>query len=203
MRTPTINGRRREIGLGSAAKVSARPGAQAARRAARAIAQSHDPVAGVGRQGSRRQAEDFRGSGRCGDREDRAGWKTSLEGRCSTLDQWRRDANVTCKPIARKFLDEITIADVKGVIQPYWDREQLDSARSLQKRIEAIFDYATAHGWRSGDNPASWNISSICGRARRPRTSITPPCPRATRRRSASACASLTRPAPGCLSSSC
>ena len=65
---------------------------------------------------------------------------------------------VTCKPIARKFLDEITIADVKSVLQPYWNRGQLDSASSLRKRIEAILDYATAHGWRSGDNPASWNI---------------------------------------------
>ena len=90
--------------------------------------------------------------------KNRSGWKVSLEGRCSTLDQWRRDLAVTCKPIARKFVDEITIVDVKAVIQPYWEREQLDSARSLQKRIEAIFDYATAHGWRSGDNPASWNI---------------------------------------------
>ena len=24
-------------------------------------------------------------------------------------------------------------------------------------RIETVFDYAKAHGWRSADNPASWS----------------------------------------------
>ena len=159
VRTPTINGKRREIGLGSAAKVSlalARKGRDALLEQLR---NGVDPVAE--RQAAKEAAAKRKTFAEAADaviEKNRAGWKTSLEGRCSTLDQWRRDADVTCKPIARKFLDEITIADVKGVIQPYWDREQLDSARSLQKRIEAIFDYATAHGWRSGDNPASWNI---------------------------------------------
>lgn len=159
VRTPMINGRRREIGLGSAVKISlalARKGRDALLEQLR---NGVDPVAE--RQEAKEAAakrKTFAEAANAVIEKNRAGWKTSLEGRCSTLSQWRRDTEITCRPIARKFLDEITIADVKGVIQPYWDREQLDSARSLQKRIEAIFDYATAHGWRAGDNPASWNI---------------------------------------------
>ena len=159
VRTPMINGKRREIGLGSAAKVSLALARKHRDALLEQLRNGVDPVAE--RQEAKEAAakrKTFAEAANAVIEKNRAGWKTSLEGRCSTLAQWRRDADVTCKPIARKFLDEITIADVKGVIQPYWDREQLDSARSLQKRIEAIFDYATAHGWRSGDNPASWNI---------------------------------------------
>ena len=159
VRTPMINGKRREIGLGSAAKVSLALARKQRDTLLEQLRNGVDPVAE--RQEAKAAAakrKTFAEAANAVIEKNRAGWKTSLEGRCSTLAQWRRDADVTCKPIARKFLDEITIADVKGVIQPYWDREQLDSARSLQKRIEAIFDYATAHGWRSGDNPASWAI---------------------------------------------
>ena len=159
VRTPVINGKRREIGLGSANTVSLALARKARDAKLEQLRNGVDPVAE--RQAAKEAAakrKTFAEAAEAVIEKNRAGWKTSLEGRCSTLAQWRRDADVTCKPIARKFLDEITIADVKGVIQPYWDREQLDSARSLQKRIEAIFDYATAHGWRTGDNPASWNI---------------------------------------------
>jgi integrase len=159
VRTPMINGKRREIGLGSAAKVSlalARKGRDALIEQLR---NGVDPVAE--RQEAKEAAakrKTFAEAAEAVIEKNRAGWKTSLEGRCSTLDQWRRDVEVACKPIARKLLDEITIADIKGVLQPYWDRGQLDSASSLRKRIEAVLDYATAHGWRAGDNPASWNI---------------------------------------------
>ena len=158
----SINGKRREAGLGSAAKVSL---ALARKNRDALLEQWRNGVDPIEERRKAKQAaaaeakrKTFAEAADAVIEKNRAGWKTSLEGRCSTLAQWRRDAEVTCKPIARKFLDEITIADVKSVVQPYWDREQLDSARSLQKRIEAIFDYATAHGWRSGDNPASWNI---------------------------------------------
>lgn len=161
-RGPTIKGKRSELGLGSAFTVSVAMARKERDAKLEQLRNGIDPLA------EKRKAKEaaataakrktFAEAADAVIEKNCAGWKTSLEGRCSTLDQWRRDADITCKPIARKFLDEITIADVKGVIQPYWDREQLDSARSLQKRIEAIFDYATAHGWRSGDNPASWNI---------------------------------------------
>lgn len=31
-----------------------------------------------------------------------------------------------------------------------------ETARRLRSRIERILDYASAHGWRDGDNPARW-----------------------------------------------
>ena len=159
VRLPAVNGKRREAGLGSAAKVSlalARKGRDAL------VEQLRNGVDPIAEKVSAREAaakrKTFAEAANAVIEKNRQGWKTSLEGHCSTLSQWRRDVEVTCKPIARKFLDEVTIADIKGVLQPYWDRGQLDSASSLRKRIEAVLDYATAHGWRAGDNPASWNI---------------------------------------------
>jgi integrase len=160
MRYPrNADGKKREEGFGPAAKVSPKLAREKRDARIKQLANGVDPIEEKAKaKEAAAKRKTFAEAAEAVIEKNRAGWKTSLEGRCSTLDQWRRDVAVTCKPIARKFLDEITIADVKGVIQPYWDREQLDSARSLQKRIEAIFDYATAHGWRSGDNPASWNI---------------------------------------------
>jgi integrase len=159
VRLPAVNGKRREAGLGSAAKVSlalARKGRDAL------VEQLRNGVDPVAEKAAAKEAaakrKTFAEAANAVIEKNRQGWKISLEGRCSTLDQWRRDVEVTCKPIARKLLDEIAIADIKGVLQPYWDRGQLDSASSLRKRIEAVLDYATAHGWRAGDNPASWNI---------------------------------------------
>ena len=159
VRTPLINGKRREIGLGSAARVSLALARKNRDALLEQLRNGVDPVAE--RQEAKEAAakrKTFAEAANAVIEKNRAGWKMSLEGRCSTLDQWRRDVEVTCRPIARKFLDEITIADIKEVLQSYWDRGQLDSASSLRKRIEAVLDYATAHGWRAGDNPASWNI---------------------------------------------
>jgi integrase len=86
----------------------------------------------------------------------RSSWRTSFEGRRSTLDQWTKDVEVDCKPIAAKFVDEITIDDIKAIVAPYWDRNHLERARALLGRIELVIDYAIAHGWRATDNPASW-----------------------------------------------
>ena len=159
VRTPMINGKRREIGLGSANTISL---ALARKHRDALLAQLRDGVDPVAERQAAKEAaakrKTFAEAAEAVIEKNRAGWKISLEGRCSTLDQWRRDTLVTCKPIARKFIDEITIDDLKGVFQHYWDREQLDSARSLQKRIEAIFDFAYAQGWRTGDNIAAWKI---------------------------------------------
>lgn len=159
VRTPMINGKRREIGLGSAAKISLALARKHRDALLEQLRNGVDPVAE--RQEAKEAAakrKTFAEAAEAVIEKNRAGWKTSLEGHCSTLKQWRRDVDVTCKPIAHKIIDEITIDDLKLVFQGYWSRGQLDSARSLQKRIEAIFDFAYAQGWRTGDNIAAWKV---------------------------------------------
>jgi integrase len=88
----------------------------------------------------------------------KSGWRTSFEGRTSTLDDWTRNMERDCAPIASKAIDEISVDDIKRVVSPYWDRGHLKAGRDFVKRIEAVFDYAIAHGWRSAANPAAWAV---------------------------------------------
>jgi integrase len=158
----SINGKRKEFGLGSAFDVSLALARKNRDALLEHLRNGVDPVAEKRKvkeaAATTAKRKTFAAVAEAVIEKSRSGWKVSLEGHCSTLDQWRRHVTVACKPIARKFVDDVTIADIKGVLQPYWDRGQLDSASSLRKRIEAILDYATAHDWRAGDNPASWKI---------------------------------------------
>jgi integrase len=44
---------------------------------------------------------------------------------------------------------------VMRVLEPIW-REKPETASRLRGRIEPVLDYATARGWRTGENPARW-----------------------------------------------
>jgi integrase len=52
---------------------------------------------------------------------------------------------------------EITTAHILGALKPIWTSVP-ETARRVRNRVELILSYATAHGWRTGDNPASWQI---------------------------------------------
>jgi integrase len=49
----------------------------------------------------------------------------------------------------------ITTADVMEVLEPIW-REKPETASRVRGRIEAVISFATARGWRFGENPARW-----------------------------------------------
>jgi integrase len=44
---------------------------------------------------------------------------------------------------------------VLGVLEPAWHDQPVTYSR-VRGRIEAVLDYARAHGWRQGENPARW-----------------------------------------------
>ena len=69
--------------------------------------------------------------------------------------QWRRTVNHYCAPIRDIPVRTIETPDVLGVLKPIWTTKA-ETARRLRSRIERVLDYASAHGWREGDNPARW-----------------------------------------------
>jgi integrase len=85
-----------------------------------------------------------------------AGWRTSSEGRESSMDDWVKSLARDCKPLRSRPVDEIDVEDIKRVVAPFWDEGKTATARRLLNRIELVIEYALAHGWRSADNPASW-----------------------------------------------
>ena len=91
--------------------------------------------------------------------ERRKGWRTTAnDGRTSSLNDWTRSLMVNCQPISKRFVEEISIDDVEPIVRRYWDSGRRDSARRVLKRVEMVFDYAIAHGWRSAANPATWGV---------------------------------------------
>lgn len=71
-------------------------------------------------------------------------------------DQW---AN-TISTYAYPTLGDLPIADVNvelvmKVLDPIW-KVKTETASRLRGRIESVIDWATAHGYRHGDNPARW-----------------------------------------------
>ena len=80
-----------------------------------------------------------------------AGWRGD-----GSLKQWQYCLKkhilptLGCKPV-----DAITTADVHATLSPIWTTIP-ETARRARNRIELILDFATAHEWRKGDNPARW-----------------------------------------------
>jgi integrase len=87
-----------------------------------------------------------------------SGWRRSAEGRESSASDWIRSLNKDCAPLRRLAVEDIGLDDVKKVVQPFWDNSKTSTARRLLNRIELVMSYAIAHGYRHGDNPASWTI---------------------------------------------
>jgi integrase len=69
--------------------------------------------------------------------------------------QWRATLETQAAPLRGLPVDEVDTEAVLGVLQPVWQATP-ETASRLRGRIEAVLDYAKAHGWRSGENPAAW-----------------------------------------------
>jgi integrase len=50
---------------------------------------------------------------------------------------------------------EVQTAHVAAALRPLW-HDKPETASRLRGRIEAVLDFAAAHGWREGANPARW-----------------------------------------------
>lgn len=70
-------------------------------------------------------------------------------------EQWSSTVNTYCASLLRLPVSQIDTALVLNSLQPIW-YEKTETARRLRSRIERILDWASASGFRSGDNPARW-----------------------------------------------
>ena len=60
-----------------------------------------------------------------------------------------------CASIRDYPIDLIDTPAVLSVLTPIWGKFPETAAR-LRGRIEAVLDYAKAHKYRAGENPAAW-----------------------------------------------
>ena len=147
----TVNGIRRDIGLGGYPYVTLAEARQTAfeyRKTARAGA---DPVT----LRRRPDVPTFAQAAETVIAIHREGWK---DGGKSEM-QWRASLRDYAMPkLGRKGVDEITTADVMAVLLPHW-HTKTETMRRVRQRIGAVMKWAVAQGHR-GDNPAGDAIAA-------------------------------------------
>jgi integrase len=70
--------------------------------------------------------------------------------------QWHNTLRDYVLPVIGDLpVESVDRGAVLKILEPLW-REKTETASRVRGRIETILDYATARGWREGENPARW-----------------------------------------------
>ena len=150
-----IGGRETNLGLGSYPVVTL---AEARRRAlenARTVATGGDPRVSTRVPTLRELAEQVIES-------RRSQWKESERlGHQRSERQWRASLETHAAALMDRPVDEITIRDVKKVLQPIWN-EKPETAGRVRQRIHIVMRRAIAEGHRL-DNPAGEEVVEALG----------------------------------------
>jgi integrase len=81
----------------------------------------------------------------------RAGWKNPTH-----AQQWPNSLESYVYPVLGSLpVQAIDVGLVMKVLEPMWT-ETTETASRVRGRIESILDWATARGYRQGENPARW-----------------------------------------------
>lgn len=152
----TLNGKAREMGLGSFPAVSLVQARKLAAQCREVLRSGIDPIdhrAQAARAAALKAAgvPTFTQAAARYIRAHRAGWKNPKHARqwCATLKTYARPI------IGRTPVDAIGTEDVLRVLQPVWTTKT-ETAKRVQGRIESVLDFAAARQWRDQSNPARW-----------------------------------------------
>lgn len=82
---------------------------------------------------------------------NRAAWRNEKHG-----EQWENTLNSYVYPtIGGLAVGAIDTGHVTKILEPIWTTKA-ETASRVRGRIESVLNYATTHGWRTGENPARW-----------------------------------------------
>lgn len=151
-------GRRREMGLGSAATTPLAKARDLAADARAIVAAGGDPIAA--REEAARSARETEAAHTPTFGEFSADYISSVEEGWRNAvhrQQWRNSLRDHASLIKDKPVDEISTDDVLSVLRPIW-LNMPETASRVRGRMEKILDAAKAKGLRSRDsmNPAAW-----------------------------------------------
>jgi integrase len=151
------DGKRQDIGLGSAKLLALSDARQKASGVRKAIKIDRRDVLAEKKDEAAAKVT-FRVAACQYHKENEAGWKSSVYAR-----QWLASLeNYAFPKLGNLAAGAITAADIISVLTPIW-QEIPDTARQVRNRICAVLDYAHAKGWRSREAP-SGNGSLKVGR---------------------------------------
>jgi integrase len=153
LRTVVLH-RRRDIGLGSTSLVSlaeVRDLAIDLRRKARA---GGDPV--TDRRKLRLGVPNFEEASRQTHEEHKGAWRNAKH-----VEQWINTLRDYAWPVIGKHrVDQIETPDILRVLAPIWLTKS-ETARRVRQRIGSVLDWASASGYRSGENPVRGVVKGL------------------------------------------
>lgn len=145
----TIDGKRREMGLGSYPDVGLDDARQKASEHRQLAKEGVDPI--EARQVVPARIPSFTTCAARYIRAHRQGWKNAKHAR-----QWVSTLKIYARPIiGSKRIDTVTTEDVLKVLSPIWTTKT-ETAKRVQGRLENILDFAIAHKHSDAANPARW-----------------------------------------------
>ncbi len=145
------DGKRREMGLGSAGSVTLARARELASTCRAQVAAGLDPIE------IRDAAEKAKsGTPTFGAIADALIAAKEVEWRnAKHRAQWKMTLQHYAAPLRSRPVDQINTANVLAVLKPLW-LQKPETASRLRGRIEAVLDAAKAQDHRSGENPAAW-----------------------------------------------
>ncbi len=147
----TVNGTRRDAGLGSFPYVTLAEARQAAYEYRKIARSGGDPLA----LNLRQDVPTFAEAVETVLAIHREGWKNAGK----SEKQWRASLrDYAMRRLGHKRVDQITTADVMAVLIPHWHTKN-ETMRRVRQRIGAVMKWAVAQGFRD-DNPAGDAISA-------------------------------------------
>lgn len=151
-----LNGRARQMGLGSVETFSLKEARERARAARQLLADGVDPIEARNERKSTARADEakrvtFADAAERYIKAHAPGWRSAKH-----ADQWTATLDTYAKPIIGDLsVADVDTAHVMKVLEPIWT-EKPETASRVRGRMEAVLDWAKARHYRTGDNPARW-----------------------------------------------
>lgn len=151
-----LDGKAREMGLGSVNAVSLPEARQKAQDARKQLAAGVDPITARNsvREAQKLEAAQAITFDECADAyiaSHRAGWKNPKH-----AQQWTNTLRTYASPVIGKLtVQSIDTPQLLTALQPIWTTKT-ETAHRVRGRIEQILDWAKVMKYRTGENPARW-----------------------------------------------
>jgi integrase len=151
----SLRGRAREMGLGSAHKLSLAEARDERDKYNKLLREHIDPIDYRKRQRAEAARADgatitFKEAAAAYTAAHRAGWKNLKH-----AQQWVSTLATAETVIGNLSVRDINVGHIHRILEPIWSAMP-DTASRLRGRIEAVLDWARVRGYRDGENPARW-----------------------------------------------
>lgn len=146
----TVNGRRREMGLGPTHTIGLAEARARALECRKQVLDRKDPIE-LRRLAHARDGITFDQCAAAYIEAHRASWRNAKH-----AAQWSSTLTTYASPVIGYMpVAAVDTAAVMRVLRPIWS-VKTETASRLRGRIESVLGWATTSGYRSGDNPARW-----------------------------------------------